>query len=48
VGEFHGVAGVAETLEVNTLDDAPGVHVEAGNDAYGYCHGNSWNSVVRE
>ena len=37
-GQFDGVAGVAEVLEVDALDDATVVDVEAGNDPDSYWH----------
>ncbi len=38
-GDFHRVAGVANVLELDALDHAAVVHVEAGNDAFGQGHG---------
>ena len=38
LGELDRVAGVAEVLEVDALDDAPGVDVEAGDDTDGNSH----------
>ena len=34
-GDLDRIAGVAQLDEVDALDDAPGGHVEAGNDAFG-------------
>src|SRR5262249_51183533 len=38
LGHLDGVAGVAQVLEVDSLDDAAVVHVEAGDDTYGEGH----------
>ena len=35
VGQFHGIAGIAQVDEVDALDDAAAGDVEAGNDAFG-------------
>jgi hypothetical protein len=35
VGQFHGVAGIAQVDEVDALDDASAGDVEAGDDAFG-------------
>ena len=35
LGEFGGVSGVAEVDELNAFDDASGVNVEAGDNAFG-------------
>ncbi len=32
VCELHRIAGVAQRLELDSLDDSPGVHIEARND----------------
>jgi hypothetical protein len=37
-GDLHRVAGIAQLDEVHPLHDAPGVHVEAGDDALGEAH----------
>ena len=31
-GDGHGIAGVAQLLELNALFDPPAVDIEAGND----------------
>ena len=38
-GELDGVARVAQVLEVDALDDAAGVDVEARDDTHGNSHG---------
>src|SRR5690606_19158542 len=40
-GDLHRVTGIADVLELDALDHAAVVHVEAGNDAFGKGHGNS-------
>src|SRR5699024_4491218 len=37
-GELHRVPGIAQVLEVHTLDDAARVDVQAGDDPYGQAH----------
>jgi hypothetical protein len=41
LGQLDRVAGVAQLLEVHALDHPAGVHVEAGDDAYGQTHVSS-------
>ena len=33
LGDFNGVAGVAQAKKFYSLDDATGVYIQAGNDA---------------
>ena len=33
LGDFNGVAGVAQVKKLYSLDDAAGVYIQAGNDA---------------
>ncbi len=33
LGDFNGIAGVAQVKKLYSLDDAAGVYIQAGNDA---------------
>jgi hypothetical protein len=32
--DFDGIAGIAQLDEIDALDDTPGSHVQAGDDAF--------------
>ena len=42
-GESSGIAGVNDVDELDALDDAAGVYIEAGNDALGISMSTSEN-----
>jgi hypothetical protein len=46
-GDLDRIAGVAQVDELDALDDAPGSHVQAGNDALGETHRRLSSSASR-
>ena len=46
-GDLHRVAGIAQLDEIDALDHAPGLHVQAGDDALGQHQQRSLEKIIR-
>jgi len=45
--DLDRIAGIAQLDEIDALDHAPGLHVQAGNDAFGEHQRRSAKKVIR-